>query len=132
MISRVLIKADSRFPVERKRIRQVVNSVLKEKGVEGEVEVSLSIVGDRKMKTLNQRYLKREQTTSILSFPLENASESSGLGFAESPDGILRLGDVVISYPQALKAAAEKNILIDDQIERLTRKGMNCLLGTEW
>lgn len=131
MRAQVLIKADSRFPVERKRIRQVVNSVLQEKGVEGEVEVSLSVVGDRKMRTLNRRYLKREQTTSILSFPLENTSESSGLGFAPSPDGTLRLGDIVISYPQALKAAAEKNILVDEEIERLTRKGVEHLLGID-
>lgn len=129
MTVRVLIKADSRFPVDRKKIRQVVNSVLKEKGVEGEVEVSLSIVGDRKMKTLNQRYLKRAQTASILSFSLENTRENSGLGFAPSPDEILRLGDVVISYPQALKKAVEKSILVDDQMEKLIRQGMKHLLG---
>lgn len=129
MTGRVLIKADSRFPVDRKRIRQVINSFLKEKGVEGEVEVSLSIVGDRKMKALNRKYLKRGQTGSLLSFPLENTTESSGLGFAPSPDEILRLGDVVISYPQALKKAVEKSILVDDQMEKLIRQGMKHLLG---
>lgn len=126
---KVLIKADSRFPINRKKIRQVIRVVLMENGVEGEVEVSISIVGDRKMKLLNQKYLKRNQTTSILSFSLENSGEDSGLGFAGFPDDVLRLGDIVISYPQALNRAVKKNIFIDKEIERLVRHGMRHLLG---
>lgn len=100
-----------------------------ENGVEGEVEVSISIVGDRKMKLLNQKYLKRNKTTSVLSFSLENSDEDSGLGFAEFPDDVLRLGDIVISYPQVLNRAVKKNIFIDEEIERLVRHGMRHLLG---
>lgn len=131
MKAKVLIKADSRFPINRKRARQVVNSVLKENGVRGEVEVSILVAGDRKMKALNQKYRRRKEMASVLSFSMENTSEDSGLGFADSPDGALRLGDIVISYPQALKMAAEKNILVDDQIEKLIRHGMKHLLGVE-
>lgn len=126
---RSLIKTDSRFPINRKRIRQAVASVLRENGVRGEIEVSIVVVGDRKMKALNKQYFKRKETASILSFPLENTSEDTGLGFANSPDEILRLGDIVISYPQALKKAAEKNILVDEAIDSLIKHGMNCLLG---
>lgn len=129
MRKRVLIRADSRFPIDRKKIRQLVASILKENSVGGETEVSISVVGDRKMKTLNQQYRQRQKATSILSFPLENVGEDSGLGFADAPDGILRLGDIIISYPQALKKAVEKNILVDEQITSLIRHGMNCLLG---
>lgn len=129
MKAKVLIKADSRFPINRKRARQVVNSVLKENGVRGEVEVSILVAGDRKMKALNQKYRRRKEMASVLSFSMENTSEDSGLGFADSPDGALRLGDIVISYPQALKVAAEENILVDDQIEKLIRHGMKHLLG---
>lgn len=125
----VSIKADSRLPISRKKIRELVTSILKEIGLMGEVEVSLFIVGDRKMRALNQAYFKEDKTTSILSFPLENLTDDSGLGFADSPDRILRLGDIVISYPQALKEAMEKNILIDEEIEKLIRHGMKDLLG---
>jgi len=126
---KVVIKTDSRFPINRKKIRQTVVLVLRENGVAAEVEVSVAIVGDRKMRELNQKYLNRKRTTSVLSFPLENAVESSGLGFAEFPDGILRLGDIVISYPQALKMAMKENILIGEEISNLIRHGMKSLLG---
>jgi len=129
MKAKVLIKADSRFPINRKKIRQVVNSVLKENRVRGEVEVSILVAGDRKMKALNQKYRRRKKTNSVLSFSMENTGEDSGLGFADSPNGVLRLGDIVISYPQALKVAAEENILVDDQIEKLIRHGVKHLLG---
>ena len=128
---KVIIKADSRFPINRKRIRRTVASVLKENNVESDVEISLSIVGDRKMKDLNKNYLGREGTTSIISFPLEKTEEDYGLGFAGFPDDVLRLGDLVISYPQALKMAIEENILIDEEIENLIRHGMKSLLGVE-
>ena len=128
---RVLIKASSRFPINRKKIRQAAASVLKKNGVKGEIEVSISIVGDRKMKILNKEYLKREGTVSILSFPLENTTEDLGLGFADSPDGVLRLGDIVVSYPQVIKQAAKQSVFIDKEIESLIKHGMKNLLGVE-
>lgn len=126
---RVLIKASSRFPINRKKIRQAATSVLRKNGVKGEIEVSISIVGDRKMKILNKEYLKREGTVSILSFPLENTTEDLGLGFADSPDGVLRLGDIVVSYPQVIKQAVKESIFIDKEIESLIKHGMRKLLG---
>jgi len=128
---RVLIKASSRFPINRKKIRQAAASVLKKNGVKGEIEVSISIVGDRKMKILNKEYLKREGTVSILSFPLENTTEDLGLGFADSPDGVLRLGDIVVSYPQVIKQAVKESIFIDKEIESLIKHGMRKLLGIQ-
>jgi len=128
---RVLIKASSRFPINRKKIRQAAASVLKKNGVKGEIEVSISIVGDRKMKILNKEYLKREGTVSILSFPLENTTEDLGLGFADSPDGVLRLGDIVVSYPQVIKQAVKESIFIDKEIESLIKHGMKNLLGIQ-
>lgn len=126
---KVLIKADSRLPINRKKIRQLVTSVLKENGLKSEIEISILVVGDRKMKSLNKMYLGRKETTSVLSFPLENTSENSGFGFASSLDGILRLGDIVISYPQVLKKAMEKNILVDEEVESLIKHGMKHILG---
>ncbi len=126
---RILIKADSRFSVNRKKVRELVALILKDNNIETEVEVSILVGGDRKMKSLNKEYFEKTTTTSVLSFPLESISGGSGLGFADSPDEILRLGDIVISYPQALERAVGKNILVDEEIENLIRHGMKHLLG---
>jgi probable rRNA maturation factor len=128
MKAKIFIKADSQFPINRKRIRQVIKSALTVNEVEAEVEISVFVGGDRKMKSLTQMYFKKDKPMAVLSFPLESTSEP-GSGFADSPDGVLRLGDIVISYPQALKQAVRNNVLVDEEIEVLIEHGIKHLLG---
>lgn len=123
----VHIKADSRFPVDRKRIRHVVDTVLAEKGVVGEVQVSVAIVGDRKMKYLNEKFKKSKGTTDVLSFPYTETESSTG--FVMSEEFGLILGDIVVSYPQAVQQAMEKNSLVDDKVSFLVEHGLLHLLG---
>lgn len=124
------ILGDSKFPVNRKAIRLKIADLLRSRGVEDRVVVSVLVVGDRKMKQLNQRYLKREGTTDVLSFPLEDAA--SGGRFISAPGEPLELGDVVVSFPQAVKQAAEKDSLVDEEINRLVEHGVLHLLGEHY
>lgn len=120
---RVLIYVESRYKVNRKRIKAAVQYVLEEQNVQTPVEVSIAIVGDRKMKALNKKYRNKEGTANILEFPL-NEGEQTKL-----PSDIMRLGDIVISYPMVIKEAAAQEMLVDDRIEELIRHGMLHLLG---
>jgi probable rRNA maturation factor len=124
MIS-ILIKADSRYPVARKKLKEVVRRLLKRQGIVKNAQVSLAVVGDRQMRQLNRKYREIAKTTSVLAFPLE----IEGGRFVSPPDGILRLGDIVISYPVARKQAAEEGILVDEKIAQLTAHGLKHLLG---
>ena len=94
MIS-VLFQTESHFPVERKRIIQAVQIALGPR-VKGKTEVSISVVGDRRMRQLNRTYRKIDDATDVLSFPLNDPSSASA-PFASAPDGVLRLGDVIVS-----------------------------------
>lgn len=123
----VLIYKESRYPVSLRAIREAVEEVLLKQRVKGRVEVSVSVVGDRKMKELNKKYAQKEETTDVLSFSLQ---EGSG-NFVSPSDGILRLGDIVISYPQAIKNAAENNVLVDEEIRILVKHGVLHLLGID-
>ncbi len=123
----MLIKSESRYPVSRKTIKDVVGSVLMVKRIKGDVEVSVNVVGDRLMKALNKKYRNIDTSTDVLSFSL---SESQGnKPFMDVPDGILRLGDIVISYPQAVFDAAEEDKLVDQKIKELVEHGLLHLLG---
>lgn len=122
---KVLISADSKYPLDRKRIRTLVSDFLKEQGVTTEMSVGVSVVGDRKMKTLNKKYLKRDETTDVLSFSQFEGRE----GFVEPPDAEAHLGDVVVSYPQAVRQALERNILVDSELDFLIQHGLLHLLG---
>lgn len=119
----VLFQTESHFPVDRKKIKDAVIAALKDE-VHRDAEVSVSIVGDRQMKALNKKYRNLDATTDVLSFGMEDGGE-----FIEPPDDVLRLGDIVVSYPQAVDEAREENKLVDDQIVTLVLHGLNHLLG---
>lgn len=126
MIS-VLFQTESHFPVDRKRIIDAVTTAL-EKKVNAPTEVSIMIVGDRRMRQLNKQYRQIDATTDVLSFPQNDPSQMTA-PFVEAPDHVLHLGDVIVSYPQAVVEAGEENKMVDDQIILLVLHGLDHLLG---
>jgi len=119
---KVNIKAESRYPVDRKLVRKVVFGVLGKHSIQTAL-VEIFLVGDRKMTTLNKKHLGVDGTTDVLSFPL------SGKDFVMPPKDILRLGDIVISYPQAQRQAMKNNKTMDEEINFLVEHGLLHLLG---
>ena len=130
----IIVSSDPRYNVDKLSIKTAVSQALQKHRIGGKVELGVNIVGDRKMHELNRKYRGIDDTTDILSFSLEDSSQSSlqhipRIGFIASPDKWLRLGDIVISYPQALEDAALDGISVDDEIRTLVEHGVNHLLG---
>ncbi len=122
---KVLISTDPRYPVNRKVLRRAVLGVFeKEKILDIQAEVSVSVVGKRKMKALTSKYLKDGRDHEVLSFPIEEVA-----GFINAPDDVLRLGDVVLCWPEVLLCAARDNIMVDEEVALLTAHGVEHLLG---
>ncbi|MEK7129501.1 MAG: rRNA maturation RNase YbeY [Patescibacteria group bacterium] len=122
----VLFQTESHFPVSRKKVIDAVATALGGQ-VKGKTEVGISVVGDRQMRQLNKKYRRLDDTTDVLSFGLHEGENSAP--FVDPPDRVLHLGDIVISYPQAVAEAAEENKLVDDKIVELALHGLNHLLG---
>lgn len=100
--------------------------MLSKHSIESPVEVSVAIVGDRKMRSLNKKYRNKEGTTNVLSFSL---TEGEALHTSANDSSTLGLGDIVISYPQVIKEASRDEMLVDDKIEELVLHGLSHLLG---
>jgi probable rRNA maturation factor len=96
-------------------------------GVGSEMVVGLTVVGDRKMKELNKKYLHKNGTTDVLSF--SQTEEVSDEKFVEPKVDGLYLGDVVVSWPQAVKQALEQQITVDEEIDFLMKHGLLHLMG---
>ncbi len=124
----VLLQTESHYPVNRKKIKAAVISYLTPK-IESEAEVSITIVGDRQMHELNKTYRQKDYPTDVLSFPHNDPSQPNPVPFVDPPDSVIRLGDIVVSYPQAVSEAIEENKLVDDQIIVLIYHGIDHLLG---
>ncbi len=120
---KILIYVESRYKVNRKLIKTAVADVLGENSVQSPVEVSIAIVGDRKMTALNKKYRNKEGTANILSFPLQEGEQTN------LPSDIMRLGDIVISYPMVIKESAAQDMMVDERVDQLVRHGMLHLLG---
>ncbi len=125
----VLFTIDPRYPINKDRIKAQTEKTLAEMRVVGDVELSITVIGDRKMKELNKQFRDIDDTTDVLSFPLEESSDGSDSGFINAPDKVLHLGDIVISYPQAVVNAANYNRLVDDEIDTLVEHSILHLLG---
>lgn len=119
----ILLYVESRYKINRKRIRNKVRETLTAHNIKGPVEVSVAFVGDRKMRELSKTYKGEDRTRNILSFSL-NEGEPTVL-----PTDKLRLGDIVISYPFLIKEAAQEEELVDDRADMLVEHGLLHLLG---
>ena len=129
-MTRVVIWADSRYPVNRKIIRKaVLDSFSKNKISQIDCEVSVAVVGKRKMKALCRKYLGDLALHEILTFPLEDVGKAGLSGFISAPDGILRLGDIVLCWPQVLEEASYQDVMVDEQVYFLICHGVDHLLG---
>jgi probable rRNA maturation factor len=82
--------------------------------------VSLTLVGDEAIRSLNRDYRGKDQATDVLSFALDGAPES--------PVERL-LGDVVISVETARKQAAQYAAPLQREIYRLLIHGLLHLIG---
>ncbi len=122
----IIIHSDPRYNVNHGLIRSAVLTALQKHRIGGKLEVGISVVGDRKMHELNRKYRGFDKTTNILTFALE---DSGRIGFVAPPDKVLRLGDIIISQPQALEDASLDGVSIDEEIRILVEHGTNHLLG---
>lgn len=131
----ILINSDSRYPINKLGIQATVLEILNQHQIHGDVEIGISIVGDRKMHEINKKYRGQDTTTNILSFALEDPSSVSSLqhvpkvGFVKAPDKVLRLGDILISYPQAVNDASIEGVSVEEELRFLVEHGTKHLLG---
>jgi rRNA maturation RNase YbeY len=88
-------------------------------------ELSLAIVDDAEMRTLNRDYRKRDRPTDVLAFALDESD--AALGTAPVPHA--PLGDVVISIETAARQARESRCGLAARLDTLLIHGILHLVG---
>ena len=109
-------------------IKKIVRQVLRAEGVAPPYEVSLVFTDSETVKQLNRDYRGVDETTDVLAFYMlpQKGADSS---FALPPDGVTRLGEVIISYPQAVAQAREQGHSPETELALLVIHGILHLLG---
>jgi len=96
-------------------------------------ELSLMIVGDRAIRSLNRRFRMKDRSTDVLSFAQLEEQGGNGASVAKAAAiahrrGIL-LGDVVISVDTALRQARRLRVEPAARLRALLIHGLLHLLG---
>lgn len=126
----VLVDADLEGCPEAAWLENVVEKVLIAQSVDSRAEISLVLVGQERIRQLNLSYLGQDEPTDVLSFSmLAEPSEGEIAPFVTPPDGIQHLGEVIISYPQAVVQAAEHQHAVPREIAILIIHGVLHILG---
>ena len=123
----VNIEAPYRRRLTQKWLREVIDATLAAQKIDRPVELSLIITGDEEVHRLNRDYRGIDATTDVISFAL--SENRDGADFITPPDRISRLGEVIISYPQAASQARENKQTIKAELAWLVVHGLLHLLG---
>lgn len=107
----------------REKIELVCNKTLDIENIKGDFEVSISFVNDEEIQVINNDFRNKNCATDVLSFPMIEDFDNL---FDFMPN---LLGDIVISYPTAVKQSLDYNHSLEREILFLVCHSMLHLIG---
>jgi len=118
-IIHINIEKDFRNLVNQARLKFIANMVLNLFD-KNDFEFTISIVGENKIRELNNNFRSINSVTDVLSFSANEMNPENGKNI---------IGDVIISYPIAEKQSLSLHQQIKDEFDLLTIHGVLHLLG---
>ena len=130
MLEEIEISVEEKFRgvVDGVWVKKIVQQVLKAEGVAPPYEVSIVFTDSETVKQLNRDYRGVDEPTDVLAFYMLPQKEADS-SFALPPDGVTRLGEVIISYPQAVEQAKEQGHSTERELALLVIHGILHLLS---
>jgi probable rRNA maturation factor len=111
-------------------LKTITEQTLTAEDADPNTETGLVIANQQRIHELNKAYLERDEPTDVLAFSmLEERDATSHQPFITTPDGTAHIGEVIISYPQAVKQAEEHCHSVKRELAILIIHGVLHLLG---
>ena len=114
--------------VKRPWLRQAVSKTLKTAHADPNVQLDLVITDDDTTHELNRTYRHVDAPTDVLAFALAESSIGDDV-FVEPPDQLPALGEVIVSYPTAVRQAEQHGHPVEKELAVLVIHGVLHLLG---
>lgn len=108
-----------RLRVKKTPLKRLIEGILSSEKTNSGVDVIL--VDDNLMEELNREFIKRNQTTDVLSFGMREGKSDP----VEYPG----LGDVYVCLDQAQRQAQERALKLEEEVALLVAHGVLHLLG---
>ncbi len=94
----------------KEKLIECIRTVLSDEGIEDGAHVDVTFVSDKRIREINREYRGKDAATDVLSFPMVEFSEGKPMCDLEDErdeDGVLFLGDIIISLERAAAQAEE-------------------------
>lgn len=117
-----IAEAFARFCSEE-QLRAVAEKTLRHEQVSG--QAAIVITDDEGIQELNRDFLGIDAPTDVLAFSAQEETEI----FVVAPEEVEYLGDVIVSYPQAVAQAGEAGHPVQRELALLVVHGLLHLLG---
>jgi probable rRNA maturation factor len=128
----VLIEEGIEGGPEADWLQRIMEKALLAEEVPPNIEISLLITGQERIQELNREYRGQDKPTDVLSFSMseqKDEEEEEPVAFIGPPDGLIHLGEIIISYPQAVLQAAERGHSVKKELAVLIVHGILHVLG---
>lgn len=126
---KVSINKPDNYVVSNLKVKQVLSNALREGGITSDCSVSVAFVGEQQMEELVDKYYKgdpqKKYVHPILTFPSLETKGKFVLPKGQSAE----LGEIIISYPEAIRFARESGETVEKRILFLLQHGAEHLLG---
>jgi probable rRNA maturation factor len=113
-----ILNRQKKHPVRTKAFKRLLDELSARYRL-ADPEVTLAFVGERAIRTLNRKFMKKDRPTDVLSFPLGE----------KGADGKFYLGDIVIAVPVAFRQSRARGHSLDRELRLLAIHGFLHLLG---
>ena len=90
-------------------------------------EIDVRLTDDAEVHALNRNFRGKDKPTNVLSFPQVQADLLETM--ANSDDGEILLGDIVLARETCVREAGEKGVSVEDHATHLIVHGMLHLVG---
>jgi len=115
-----MINIASKYDFPSTLIERAVNAALTHQKESLDVNLSIVLTDNRRLRKLNRDYLGIDAPTDVLSFPASESDPETGARY---------IGDILISVPYAAKGAKQAGHPLEAELQLLVVHGVLHLLG---
>ena len=115
-----MINIETEFDFPNAVLERAARTALSHQRQPAEVDLSIVLTDDARLRQLNREYLDIDAPTDVLSFPASESDPETGASY---------LGDILISIPRAREQAAAADHPLETEVQLLVVHGILHLLG---
>ncbi len=122
---KVYVKKQANYPIKASEIKNNLKDFFKKQGIVSDAQVSVAIVGEKKMLEISKKYLKDNRVHNVLSFTHEGSKGE----FVYPPGERIDLGEIIVCYPKVIEEAQSEGKKVAKKVNELIEHGGLHLMG---